>query len=58
MPFREWIRSGESNLEMENGGEETVNDTDLCRGHVPSSQASSFVLRVGGMTPKRETTLS
>ena len=36
MPFREWIRSGESNLEMENGGEETVNDTDLCRGHVPS----------------------
>ena len=34
MPFREWIRSGESNLEMENGGEETVNDTDLCRGRV------------------------
>ena len=56
MPFREWIHSGESNLEMENGeeGEEgTVNDTDLCRGHVPCLCAArpSFI----GMTPKRAT---
>ena len=57
MPFREWIHSGGSNLEMENGekrrgekrGTEEENDTDLCRGHVPSP----FVQRVG-MTPKMD----
>ena len=48
MPFREWIHSGGSNLEMENGeerreGQTEENDTDLCRGHVPSP----FVQRVG-----------
>ena len=51
MPFREWIHSAESNLEMENGEEGTVNDTDLCRGHVPCLCAArpSFI----GMTQKR-----
>ena len=51
MPFREWIHSAESNLEMENGEEGTGNDTDLCRGHVPSLCAArpSFI----GMTPTR-----
>ena len=44
MPFREWIHSGESNLEMENGEEGTVNDTDLCRGRTGSQPLSEISL--------------